>query len=132
MASVLAKYEIAKTYLADALTETAGYENVTIAYGDVVGKITVPSAYIKLAERVTTEIAEPYYSDFTISMGIKALYQEESSFLPTLDPLIAAINSEGNTACGLEFMFVSGLEWGAENKEYSWATIYVKIQCYHD
>lgn len=132
MASALDRYVTVRDYIGAQILATPGYDNVTIAYGDVIGKIDVPSCYVKLGEWDGTIIDAPFWSEFSLTVGFKVLYQAEDDFLPTLTPLIEAINSEGQTTCGVEMIWVSKLDWGAENKEYSMATLTVQVKCSHD
>jgi hypothetical protein len=131
MASALTKYLIVRDWVEEAIKDTSGFENVNVVYGDTVSKIDVPSAFIKLNDCDITLDGTPYLSVLEILVGFKVLYEDEDIFLPKLDLLITAINQAG-TACGVEFMYVSGVSISAENKEYSKATLRIEIRTYTD
>lgn len=131
MATMLAKYETVKLWLGAQIAATTGYDNVDVHYGDPTAKLDVPSARISQASPLeTTREGYQLLATGAINVGITALYVDETTFLEGLEPFVQNLNDNGSSACGIETLFVSAIEFSSEDEKYARATITVYFESY--
>ena len=130
--SILSKYNVIISYLETAITSVSGLENLTFNRGRNVELNHRPSVLFSLAEPISSEIFTntSFEVEAKINIGLDVLWMDEADFLDILDLIVAEINENGTTQCGVEFIWVGEVTWDEENKKYRNANIQVATRYY--
>lgn len=111
------------------MQSVSGLGNVDVRYGETIGDELRPAAYVMLDGEIETEQEYMgFMSSAKLTLGFNVQYQPEETFLNNLDALVATIDANGYTACGVEFLWVSGIKWESINKDVSKAEITVSTR----